>query len=111
MWNCSRSGAGGRRGIIQARKTIGLADAGAQSPKESWLRTVLVEAGLPRPQTQIPIHDEWGVSPSRTSIWAGRTSRSPSNTTAIITEPAAPNTPTTFADRRWCNVGDGSLSE
>ncbi|MCB0934379.1 MAG: DUF559 domain-containing protein [Mycobacterium sp.] len=50
----------GRRGIIQARKTIGLADAGAQSPKESWLRTVLVEAGLPRPQTQIPIHDEWG---------------------------------------------------
>ncbi len=30
-------------------------DAGAQSPKETWLRMVLIEAGFPRPQTQIPI--------------------------------------------------------
>lgn len=51
---------GGRRGIIQARRVFGIADAGAQSPKESWLRTLLVEAGLPRPETQIPIHDEFG---------------------------------------------------
>jgi very-short-patch-repair endonuclease len=51
---------GGRRGIIQARRVLGIADAGAQSPKESWLRTLLVEAGLPRPETQIPIHDEFG---------------------------------------------------
>ena len=50
----------GRRGIGRARRAIELADAGAQSPKESWLRTLLIEAGLPRPQTQIPIHDEWG---------------------------------------------------
>jgi very-short-patch-repair endonuclease len=50
----------GRRGIGRARRTIELADAGAQSPKESWLRTLLIQAGLPRPQTQIPIHDEWG---------------------------------------------------
>ncbi|MGI9123175.1 MAG: endonuclease domain-containing protein [Mycobacterium sp.] len=50
----------GRRGIERARRAIGLADSGAQSPKESWLRTLLIEAGLPRPQTQIPVHDEWG---------------------------------------------------
>lgn len=30
-------------------------DAGAQSPKETWLRLVLIEAGFPRPQTQIPV--------------------------------------------------------
>lgn len=51
---------GGRRGIVRARRIIGMVDAGAQSPKESWLRIVLVQAGLPRPQTQIPIHDEFG---------------------------------------------------
>jgi hypothetical protein len=51
---------GGRRGILRARRVLGLADAGSQSPKESWLRTVLIDGGLPMPQTQIPIHDEWG---------------------------------------------------
>jgi hypothetical protein len=50
----------GRRGIRQARAALGLVDAGAQSPKETWLRLLLVEAGLPRPQTQIPVHDEFG---------------------------------------------------
>lgn len=32
-------------------------DGGAQSPKESWLRLVLVDAGLPRPVTQIRVTD------------------------------------------------------
>lgn len=50
----------GRRGIANARRVIGLVDPGAQSPKESWLRTLLIRAGLPRPQTQIPIHDAVG---------------------------------------------------
>lgn len=50
----------GRRGIARARRALELVDAGAQSPKESWLRTLLVQAGLPRPQTQIAIHDEYG---------------------------------------------------
>jgi len=52
---------GRRRGIVGARRAIGLADPGAQSPKESWLRAVLIEAGLPRPQTQIPVRDENGT--------------------------------------------------
>jgi very-short-patch-repair endonuclease len=49
-----------RRGIARARRAIELFDAGAQSPKESWLRVVLVQAGLPRPKTQIPVCDEFG---------------------------------------------------
>lgn len=50
----------GRRGIARARQAIGLFDAGAQSPKESWLRVVLIQAGLPRPQTQIAVFDGFG---------------------------------------------------
>jgi hypothetical protein len=33
-------------------------DAGAESPKETWLRLLLVRNGYPRPRTQIP-----GLSP------------------------------------------------
>lgn len=50
----------GRRGIERARASLNLVDAGAQSPKESWLRVVLIQAGLPRPQTQIPVYDGFG---------------------------------------------------
>ncbi len=32
-----------------------LVDAGAESPQETWLRLLLIRAGYPRPQTQIPI--------------------------------------------------------
>lgn len=51
----------GRRGISRARRAIGLFDSGAQSPKETWLRILLVENGLPRPRTQIPVRNEFGV--------------------------------------------------
>lgn len=51
---------GGRRGIARARRAADLFDAGAQSPKESWVRVVLIEAGLPRPRTQIQVLDEFG---------------------------------------------------
>jgi hypothetical protein len=50
----------GRRGIARARQAIRLFDAGAQSPKESWLRLVLIQAGLPLPRTQIPVLDAFG---------------------------------------------------
>jgi hypothetical protein len=30
-------------------------DARAQSPKETWLRLLLIDAGFPRPRTQIPV--------------------------------------------------------
>ena len=41
-------------------RRLSLFDPGAQSPKESWLRVVLIQAGLPRPQTQIPVRNEFG---------------------------------------------------
>lgn len=50
----------GRRGIRFARAALELVDEGAQSPKETWLRLLLIHAGFPRPQTQIPVRNEWG---------------------------------------------------
>lgn len=47
----------GARGNKRARSMIDLMDAGAESPKESWLRLVLIKAGLPRPSTQIRVTD------------------------------------------------------
>ncbi|SET31154.1 DUF559 domain-containing protein [Nonomuraea wenchangensis] len=39
----------------QLRDTLSLADRGAASPRESWLRVILIEGGLPRPSTQIRV--------------------------------------------------------
>ncbi|OMC16808.1 DUF559 domain-containing protein [Mycobacterium sp. SP-6446] len=50
----------GRRGIVRARQAVSLFDPGAQSPKESWLRIVLLQAGLRKPETQIPVRNEFG---------------------------------------------------
>jgi very-short-patch-repair endonuclease len=45
----------GVRGLRQLEATLELVDAGAQSPRETYLRLLLIQAGLPRPQTQIPV--------------------------------------------------------
>ncbi|ORA82109.1 hypothetical protein K3U93_18650 [Mycobacterium malmoense] len=45
----------GARGLRQLETALDLADAGSQSPKETWLRLLLIHAGLPRPRTQIPV--------------------------------------------------------
>ncbi len=45
----------GARGIRRARTALALMDRGSQSPKESWVRMVLLDAGLPRPRTQIRV--------------------------------------------------------
>lgn len=50
----------GRRGIKAARTVLDLVDGGAQSPKETWLRLLLIRAGFPRPQTQIAVRNQWG---------------------------------------------------
>lgn len=50
----------GRRGIRRARRALSLVDAGAESPRETWLRLVLIRAGFPAPRTQIPVYDEYG---------------------------------------------------
>ncbi|MBI3217355.1 MAG: hypothetical protein HYZ38_26365 [Mycobacterium sp.] len=43
------------RGLRRLPDVLELVDTGAQSPKETWLRLLLIDAGFPRPQTQIPV--------------------------------------------------------
>lgn len=38
-----------------------LVDAGAESPRETWLRLVLIRNEFPRPTTQIPVYDGYGT--------------------------------------------------
>jgi hypothetical protein len=45
------------RGLRRSEVALNLMDPGAQSPKETWLRLVLVDAGLPTPRTQIRVTD------------------------------------------------------
>lgn len=42
-------------GLRRLEAALDLVDPGAQSPRESYLRLLLIDAGLPRPQTQIPV--------------------------------------------------------
>ena len=50
----------GAKGIARLRRVVGLAEPKAESAMESRLRMVLVLAGLPRPEVQVPIHDQQG---------------------------------------------------
>jgi hypothetical protein len=50
----------GVRGLVNLRRTLAFVDGGAESPYESLTRLVLMQAGFPHPQTQIPVYDEDG---------------------------------------------------
>jgi hypothetical protein len=45
----------GARGLKSLRAVLPLVDGGAASPRETWLRLLYIDAGLPTPTTQIPI--------------------------------------------------------
>jgi hypothetical protein len=45
----------GVKGLRRVDRLLDLVDAGAESPKETWLRLLLIKAGHGRPQTQIPV--------------------------------------------------------
>jgi len=45
----------GSPGIPRLLSALDSYDPGAESPRETWLRLVLVRDGLPRPRTQIPV--------------------------------------------------------
>jgi hypothetical protein len=49
-----------RRGVVQLRQLVPLADPRAESPGESWVRISIVDAGLPAPEPQCSVHDEYG---------------------------------------------------
>ncbi|OBB58680.1 hypothetical protein A5757_15655 [Mycobacterium sp. 852013-51886_SCH5428379] len=51
----------GARGLRQLETALELVDPGAESPKETWLRLLILRAGLPRPRTQIPVADADGM--------------------------------------------------
>ena len=49
----------GARGLRRLRAALPLVNGGAASPKETWLRLLMIDAGLPVPTTQIPVHENW----------------------------------------------------
>jgi hypothetical protein len=50
----------GQRGLRRLNEVLPLIDGGAASPKETWLRLLFIDAGFPKPTTQIPVIDERG---------------------------------------------------
>ena len=50
----------GARGVQCLKDALPLVDGGAASPRETALRLAFIDAGLPRPTTQIPIYDRSG---------------------------------------------------
>lgn len=51
----------GTRGLRRLESVLELVDRGAESPQETYLRLVLVRAGLPPPRTQVPVYAEDGA--------------------------------------------------
>ncbi len=49
----------GARGLRRLRTALPLVGPGAASPKETWLRLLVIDAGLPPPETQIPVVDHY----------------------------------------------------
>ena len=47
-------------GNVCLRRAIDFAEPAAESPMETRLRLLLILAGLPRPQVQVPLHDDKG---------------------------------------------------
>ena len=83
------------RGLRQLEVALDLVDDGAQSPKETSLRLLLIRYGFPRPQTQIPVLSPDGLRTYYLDMgW--RTSSWQSNTTATNTIPTQSNSLTTF---------------
>lgn len=58
----------GARGLVQLRRVLQMVDGGAESPYETKTRLVLIASGLPRPHTQIEVHDDWGAVLARIYI-------------------------------------------
>jgi hypothetical protein len=61
---CSR-----RRGVINFRRVVSLAEPATESPMESRLRMLLVLGGLPRPQAQTPLMDRHGLFLGRPDLY------------------------------------------
>lgn len=58
----------GRRGVVQLRDLVPLADGRSESVRESQLRLVWIDAGLPKPELQIPVPSGPGLEPFRLDL-------------------------------------------
>lgn len=58
----------GARGVRRLRAILDRVDGGAESPQETRLRLILIDAGLPRPETQIEFRDRRGRVRVRTDM-------------------------------------------
>ena len=99
----------GARGLVQLRRVLHLADAGAESPYETKTRLVLVGGGLPRSQTQIEVLNEWAAVVARIDM-TGRSGRSASNSTARNIGPILRGVPGTSIDWPSSMPGAGGSS-
>ncbi len=50
----------GMRGMRNARAALSLVRVGVDSPPETMMRLALIEAGLPEPETNVVVNDEYG---------------------------------------------------
>lgn len=50
-----------RRGVRRAREAAALVRRGSASPQESRARCVFVDWGLPEPELNVDIHEQWGT--------------------------------------------------
>ncbi|BBY45232.1 hypothetical protein A5765_04025 [Mycolicibacterium celeriflavum] len=58
----------GARDIPRLRCVLPLVDGGAESPQETVARLALIDAGLPAPQTQVQVFDEYGQFVARVDM-------------------------------------------
>jgi len=56
-------------GVGRLRRALTLAEPATESPMETRLRLLLVLAGLPRPQVQVPLHDDKGQFIGRPDLY------------------------------------------
>ncbi|MBO0681826.1 MAG: DUF559 domain-containing protein [Candidatus Dormibacteraeota bacterium] len=59
----------GRSGVARLRRARVFAEPASESPMETRLRMLLVLAGLPRPQVQVPLRDAWGRFLARADLY------------------------------------------
>lgn len=50
----------GARGVARLKALLPFIDGGAESPRESWWRKLIIDCGFPMPRTQIPVVDATG---------------------------------------------------
>jgi len=59
----------GQRGVARLRTVVAHVEPASESPMESRVRMLLVLAGLPRPQAQVPVHDAMGRFVGRPDLY------------------------------------------